>query len=85
MDSKCRCCHIWNEKKNKEKSRILAVIDGKCRRSDLDKIRVYYTNKTLKLRIVNALRVVGLKKKDKNKILVFLTWTRYEYTTRIKH
>jgi hypothetical protein len=40
VDSKCRCCHIWNEKINKEKNRILAVIDGKCRRFDLDKIRV---------------------------------------------
>ncbi len=51
-------------RKNKDKNKILALIDGKCRRSDLDKIRVYYTN------IVNALLVVGRKKKDKNKILV---------------
>jgi hypothetical protein len=54
VDSKCRCCHIWNEKINKEKNRILAAIDGKCRRFYLDEIRVYYTNKTLKLLIVNA-------------------------------
>jgi hypothetical protein len=36
----------------------------------MDKIRVYYTNKTLKLLIIKALRVVGIKKRDKNKILV---------------
>jgi hypothetical protein len=36
----------------------------------LDKIRVYYTNKTLKLLIIKALLVVGIKKRDKNKILV---------------
>ncbi len=32
VDSKCRYCPIWGEKKNKEKNRVLAVIDDKCRR-----------------------------------------------------
>jgi hypothetical protein len=36
----------------------------------MDKIRVYYTNKTLELLIIKALRVVGIKMRDKNKILV---------------
>ncbi len=53
-------------RKKKDKNKILVLIDGKCRRFDRDKMRVYYTN------IVVALLGVGRKKKDKNKILVLI-------------
>ncbi len=50
--------------KNNGKIKIIVLIDDKCRRSDLDKTRIYYTI------IVNVLLAVGRKKQEKNTILV---------------
>ncbi len=53
--------------KNNGKIKRIVLIDGKCRHSDLDKIRIYYTI------IVNVLLVVGRNKQEKNTVLVLIS------------